>query len=240
MLKLIKKVSDLPREEVNSFLDRSMKEHKKVNVVTANPEIIMHGTRTQEIYDFLLGDDTLITPDGIGVVKAYNRLFNADIARLAGVDTVKDMLSLINTEKRSLFVYGARQEVLDKFRIKLENEYPNIIIKGLFNGYDHTLEQAHDYAMEAQADLVLIALGVPRQELFMIQCSDINKGVFIGCGGSIDVLSGMTKRAPKLVMKLNLEWLYRIAFKPKRMKRFWDNQVIFFLRVYKLGVKKND
>ena len=59
------------------------------------------------------------------------------------------------------------------------------------------------------------------------------KGIFIGVGGSFDVLSGTKKRAPKLFIKLNLEWLYRIITEPKRLKRFWNNNVKFLFKIKK-------
>ncbi len=234
MKDLLKKVTQMPRDEVNEFLTQKIMQHERVNLVTANPEIMMHGSQDESIARFLLDESTLITPDGIGVVKGYNKLFSADIKRVTGVDTVSDMLKISSEQGFSLFVYGAKQEVLDKFKEILDVEYPGIVINELLNGYDNTFEDAIEAMKGYNSDLVLVALGVPRQERFMIEAATIQQGVFIGCGGSIDVLSGMIKRAPKLIMAMNLEWLYRIAFDPKRMKRFWNNQVVFMRKIYKL------
>ena len=61
-----------------------------------------------------------------------------------------------------------------------------------------------------------------------------DKGIFMGVGGSFDVLSGCKKRAPEIFLKLNLEWLYRITREPKRLKRFWNSNVKFLLEVTKI------
>ena len=73
-----------------------------------------------------------------------------------------------------------------------------------------------------------VALGVPSQELFINDVySRLNKGMFIGVGGSLDVLSGNKRRAPLFMRKINLEWLYRIVTDPKRIRRFYDNNIKF-------------
>ena len=77
-------------------------------------------------------------------------------------------------------------------------------------------------------DLTVVALGVPTQELFINDLySEAKNGIFIGVGGSLDVLSGNKKRAPLFMRKINLEWLYRIATDPKRIRRFYDNNIKF-------------
>ena len=83
-----------------------------------------------------------------------------------------------------------------------------------------------------EPDIIFVALGVPLQEqLIYKHMRRFKKGVFIGVGGSFDVLSGEKKRAPKFFVKHNLEWLYRITTEPKRLKRFWDNNVKFLFAV---------
>ena len=89
-----------------------------------------------------------------------------------------------------------------------------------------------------QPDLVLVALGIPRQELAIHDhLAQFQKGIFIGVGGSFDVLSGSKKRAPTLFIKFNLEWLYRILKEPKRLKRFYDSNIRFLGMVKKLKAK---
>ena len=81
---------------------------------------------------------------------------------------------------------------------------------------------------EKEPDISLIALGAPMQELLIRRhMASFKKGVLIGVGGSFDVLSGMKKRAPQFFVKCNLEWLYRIVTEPKRLKRFWNNNIKF-------------
>ena len=83
-------------------------------------------------------------------------------------------------------------------------------------------------------DVVLVALGVPMQEKLIYEhLKDFDKGIFVGVGGSFDVISGSKKRAPKIFLKLNLEWLYRIAFSPARWKRFYEGNIKYFFKLKK-------
>ena len=84
-------------------------------------------------------------------------------------------------------------------------------------------------------DIVLVALGVPKQELLIAKHYDnFSKGIFVGVGGTFDVISGTKKRAPKIIQKLNIEWLYRIIGNKERIKRFYDSNVKFIFKLRKL------
>ena len=95
-----------------------------------------------------------------------------------------------------------------------------------------------DEIADEQQDIVLVAIGIPQQEILIYKNYErFEKGIFIGVGGSFDVLSGMKKRAPEFFVKCNLEWLYRIVKEPKRMKRFFVSNIKFIIEVLKLAKK---
>ncbi|MEG0034986.1 MAG: WecB/TagA/CpsF family glycosyltransferase, partial [Bacilli bacterium] len=111
------------------------------------------------------------------------------------------------------------------------------------NGYTEDKDAVFEEIKKKNSDIVLVALGVPKQEKLIFEhLSKFDKGIFIGIGGSLDVISGSKKRAPKLFIKMNLEWLYRILREPKRIKRFYESNVkfIFRLRNEIKGEKQND
>ena len=100
------------------------------------------------------------------------------------------------------------------------------------NGYVEDKQKVFDEIEKLSPDLVLVALGIPAQELLINKNFEkFNKGIFIGVGGSFDVLSGTKKRAPKFFIKFHLEWLYRITTEPKRMKRFLDSNVKYLFKL---------
>lgn len=214
--------------ELSGKLDRE----EKTFVVTANPETLMIA-ESNPVYDGILRrPDTTIVADGIGVVKAANMLGIELPGRVTGVETVQRLLALLNEKERSLYLFGAQKEVLEKLVSRIAAEYPGIRLLGSCDGYVKDKDAVFEQIVNLQPDVTLVALGIPQQEVLISRYYDrFEKGIFIGVGGSFDVLSGTKKRAPALFIKLNLEWLYRIACEPKRIKRFYNSNVKFIFKI---------
>lgn len=205
---------------------------KKKFVITANPETLMIGEENAEFDAILKSDDTVITPDGIGVVKAAEMLGYAVKGRVTGVEIVQGLFDILNRQSKSLYLLGAKAEVLEQLVLKLQQDYPDIRLVGYQNGYVPDKDIVFDEIVKLQPDAILVALGIPAQELLIAKhYKRFQKGIFIGVGGSFDVLSGTKKRAPKIFIKLNLEWLYRIVCEPKRIKRFYRSNIKFISKV---------
>lgn len=217
--------------ELRSRLEKK----EKTFVITANPETLMIGQDNEAFDRILKSDKTIIVPDGIGVVKAANILNIPLKERVTGVEIVQRLFEYLNEMQGSLYLLGAKKEVLDKLVERLSTEYPGIVLAGHCDGYVKDKDVVFDKIVEAKPDVVLVALGIPAQELLIDKHYDrFEKGIFIGVGGSFDVLSGTKKRAPKIFIKLNLEWLYRIASEPKRIKRFYVSNVKFISIIRKM------
>ena len=145
------------------------------------------------------------------------------------------LLEYGNELNKSIFFFGAKQEVIDSLVDVVTKDYPNLKIVGTKDGYEKDKDKVFDNIADLKPDIVLVAMGIPLQEkLIYKHLSKFEKGIFVGVGGSFDVISGHKKRAPKIFIKLNLEWLYRIAKEPKRIKRFYDNNVKFLFKIKKL------
>ena len=220
MKELFDKLYNKSEESFYKILDKNLKENKKTFIVTANPETFMMSEKDTEMRDLLLDKDTILVPDGIGIVKAA-RMINYDIKeRIAGIDIANKLLELGNKQKKSIYLFGAKQEVIDSMKEVLKNNYPNLKLSGTANGYEKDKDKVFEKIAKAKPDIVLVALGIPLQEkLIYKHLNKFDKGIFVGVGGSFDVISGHKKRAPKLFIKLNLEWLYRILKEPYRVKR---------------------
>ena len=117
------------QKELSGKLDRE----EKTFVVTANPETLM-GQRDSEYDAILRSADTTIVPDGIGVVKGANMLGIPLKERVTGVETVQGLFSMLNEKKRSLYLFGAKKEVLELLKEKLAAEYPGINLAGSCDG----------------------------------------------------------------------------------------------------------
>jgi len=208
--------------------------NKKRFIITANPESFMLCEKDEELMSALLSNESTVVPDGIGVVKA-SRILNYNIKeRITGIDISYKLLEYANEYGLGLYLFGAKQEVIDKLTKVIESDYCNIKLLGSTNGYVKDKDIVFDEIVKLKPDIVLVALGIPAQEkLIYKHLNKFKKGIFLGVGGSFDVISGYKKRAPKIFIKTNTEWLYRIACEPKRLKRFWNNNVKFIFNVKK-------
>lgn len=225
--------------DFSKILLQKLKNNEKAFIVTANPETLMIGQKNKDFNRILLSDHTTITADGIGVVKGAQMLGYDINERVTGVDIVKKLFEAANQEKRSLYLFGAKPEVVKTLAEKLKKDYEGIEILGYTDGYVDNKEEKFEKIVELKPDIVLVALGIPAQELLIEKFYDkFEKGIFVGIGGAFDVLSGMKKRAPKFFLNHNLEWLYRICSEPKRFKRFYQSNIQYISIIKKLQKEK--
>lgn len=211
-------------------------------IVTANPETFMTAQKNADFDRVLRRQTTTIVADGIGIVKASQFLGIPVEEKVTGVEIAAHLLEAAGELGKSIYFYGAREDVLQQLVQKVNHDYPRASVVGARNGYDFTDEEVFGDISEKQPDIVMVALGIPRQELLIDRYfSEFHSGIFIGVGGSFDVLSGSKKRAPEFFVRLNLEWLYRITREPKRLKRFFNSNVrfLFDIRRIKKQMEKN-
>lgn len=231
MKDILEKIYSQSESEFNKKLEKILINNEKKFIITVNPEIVMQSYKNKDIKEMLLNDNNILVPDGISIIKK-DKKYNINIKeRITGVDISSKALEICNKNKKSIYLFGAKNDVLDKLIIKVKKEYPNINIVGFSDGYVTDKDKVMQEIISLSPDLILVALGVPNQELLINKYIEkAQKGVFIGVGGTFDVLSGCKKRAPKIFIKLNLEWLYRIICEPKRLKRFIKNNIVFMFK----------
>lgn len=204
-------------------------------VVTANPETLMKAEKDEALAEALLDGATTVVPDGIGVVRAVEALGKEAHGRVTGVELSAFLLAECARQDKSVCLYGAKEETLAALTQKLKEDSPTLRILLAKNGYDYEDDAVLKEIAALSPDLVLVALGVPRQEkLIHRHLSRFSKGVLVGVGGTFDVLSGKVRRAPKIVCRLNLEWLWRILRSPSRIPRFVKSNLPFVRRVRRL------
>ena len=231
MQKYLKKIYRDSKDKYFNELARDLKNKKKRFIVTVNPETLMiNDNELKKILD----DNFSFVPDGIAVVKAARKLGINVNERITGIDIAEYLLNVANENSYSLYLFGAKEEVINLLVDKIKNEYQNIKILGYSNGYVDDYDKVMKKIVKLNPDICMVALGIPLQEKLIYKYfKEVKKGIYIGVGGSFDVLSGSKKRAPKIFIKLNLEWLYRIVKEPKRIKRFWNNNIKFMLKIKK-------
>ncbi len=196
-------------------------------VFTPNAEMVMAAAKNPSLMDVLNSSDMTV-PDGAGVVLGARLLRMPVKEKVAGIDLIKSVFS--TGEKLSVFLYGSAPGVAEKASENITKTYTNITVCGTEHGYRET-NYSTDLVKKINSlepDIILVALGVPAQEMWISKNSkNLLAGVAIGCGGTLDVLSGNVKRAPDWMIKLSLEWLYRLVKQPKRFGRMM--QIPLFL-----------
>lgn len=234
MKQYYKKIFKGRKEEFLEFLEKRNRSGRGSFVVTANPEIFMIGKKNSDMEQALLDENTLIVPDGIGIIRGGGQLGCRFAERIPGVEICEALLAYADKEQKSVYLFGAKKHVLDALVKRLNSEYKGIVLSGYTDGYVSDKESVFRRIIELNPDIVLVALGAPAQELLIHKFFRTElKGIYMGVGGSFDVLSGLKKRAPAFFIKYNLEWLYRIATEPSRLKRFWDSNVRFLFELRK-------
>ncbi|HOQ67506.1 MAG TPA: WecB/TagA/CpsF family glycosyltransferase [Candidatus Atribacteria bacterium] len=205
--------------ELLEVLENKIEEKEKVQVVTANPEILARGFQEEE-FNQVLKEAEIVVADGIGVVMASRFLGEALSHRLPGVE-IGEALMVRGEEKGWRFYFlGGKEEVVEKAVKELKVKYPRLDVGGFHHGYFGEDEEIIEDINRVNPHILLVGLGSPRQECWIQGNRErINALVMMGVGGSFDVWSGTKKRAPRWMRKLNLEWAYRIICEPQRLRR---------------------
>lgn len=192
---------------------------KTVCVVTPNAEIAYEALHDMSLRKLLNSAD-LMLPDGAGVVLASKLLKTPLKEKVAGVDFAAGLLKLLAKNQQSVFLLGAKPGVAETAAEKMVQMTPGLRIAGLHDGYFTDEAPIIAQINESGADVLFVCLGSPKQELFMQRYRQaLGVKIMIGLGGSLDAFAGTVKRAPQWMIRMNLEWLYRLIKEPKRFGR---------------------
>lgn len=220
------KILDVPIDPVTMpvALDRIhefIQSGKPHHIFTADASGIMQAQQDPALCDIIKQAD-LVTADGAGVMIA-SRLRGAALPeRVSGVDLVQKVSGLAAANGYSVYLFGAAEGVAQAAADTLQSRFPGLRIAGTRNGYftEAEEEQIVRQIADAQPDALFVALGIPKQEIFIRKhFTELGVPVMIGIGGSFDVISGKLQRAPCWMQRAGLEWLYRFAQEPSRLPR---------------------
>lgn len=212
-------------------------EEKPFVLYTPNPEIVQAARKDKEFCD-ILNTASVVTPDGIGIVYASKILRGNIKERAAGFDICCGIIEKLAKKGGSVYLFGGKPGVAEQAKTKVEETYKGITVCGVADGYFDATKEKEIIAdiSEKAPDLLLVCLGAPKQEKWIYANKDIlNAKILVGAGGSIDVLSGNTKRAPKFFIKLGLEWFYRLLCEPKRIGRMMQLPLFLLEVIFKRG-----
>jgi len=197
----------------------------KVNIVSGNPQVLNCGLKNEKLFKSFKDSNAIIIPDGIGTVICSKIVGEPVQEKIAGIELMDNIIKQCELNGKSIYLIGAKQEILDNCIINLRTKYPKLDIVGSHNGY-FDLKKCDEIIQDIikkEPYAIFVAMGCPRQELFIADNIDrLNCKILMGVGGSFDVIAGKINRAPKWMIKMGLEWLYRIVKEPFRIKRLGE------------------
>lgn len=205
----------------------------QLKITTLNPEMVINASKNLE-FQSAINNSNLIVPDGTGIVWALKLNGYKNAVRVPGIELAEKILEKANELSKKVAIFGGEKEIVEK-TIKIFNQkYSRINIVKTIDGYqgeEKFVEIASLISM-SKPDLVLVALGTPKQEIWINKYSEMfPNSIMIGVGGSLDIWSGKKRRAPKWARNLSLEWLFRIINEPKRISRVVKSLPLFILKV---------
>jgi N-acetylglucosaminyldiphosphoundecaprenol N-acetyl-beta-D-mannosaminyltransferase len=216
---------------ITAYLLQLRKEKCFHRVVTLNPEMVVQAEKNKFLKHWLR-KASVVVADGQGIVMANKLLYSTSIQLVTGIDLA---LHILRQKKVSIYLLGGTEAVLSTVKASFSSRYPASTLLGSHHGYFSPHERSHIIKdiVKKKPDFIFVCMGFPQQE-YMIQSLShyCSKGVAIGLGGVLDVLSGEVTLAPLWIRILKCEWLYRTIQRPKRLERwpFLFRYIVFVLQ----------
>ncbi|MBE5881057.1 MAG: WecB/TagA/CpsF family glycosyltransferase [Lachnospiraceae bacterium] len=233
-------VDNITMQEALDAIENLIGQKKNAYVVTPNVDHIIkleHDKEFKEVYD----NADLILVDGKPLLWFAKWYKTPIVEKISGSDLFPKVCEMAAKKNFTMFFFGAAEGVADKAAENLKKKYSGLQVVGTYSpplGFEkkpEELQKAINLVRQASPDILIAALGSPKQEKFVYKYRDeLQVPVSLGLGASIDFEAGNVKRAPKWMSNAGLEWFYRLLKEPKRMfKRY----IIDDMKIFKLAVK---
>lgn len=234
------------QDELTKIIINNSKEKNKKMYFALNPDCYLKYLDDAKYKEILDGDNNLIYADGMGIIFSQKFLkIPTAKERIATTDLFPHMLEKMSKENINLQIYllGGKEETVDRVVEKFEGIYPNIKFAGSHHGYFNKAEEQDiiNEINEIKPDILFVGFGCPVQEKWVFEkYNQLQVSSFITCGGLFDYYSGNVKRAPLLMRKYGMEWLFRLIQEPKRLYKryvFGNFRYVMHMLYYKLRGK---
>lgn len=219
-------------ETVDLLCDR-LTHRQPTAVFTPNAEIVQACVENESLYPIINSAEVII-PDGIGIIKAGRICKTPLKEKVAGVTVGERLIArAARMPLQGIYFLGGKPGVAEIAAEKMREKYPGVHIVGCHDGYFQKNGSENDAVITAindsRADIVYVFLGAPTQEKWICENRDrLRATMFLGLGGSVDIYAGCAKRAPRIFIKLGLEWFYRLCREPWRFRRMMKLPKFYF------------
>lgn len=231
----------LDEKETINLVEKYINEKEPLHLMGVNADKINSLNTNHRLKEIINGCG-IINADGASVVLASRFLKKPLPERVAGIDLMQKLVDVSEKKGYSIYLLGAKQQVVEKTAQVLKGKHKDLNILGVHNGYfkQQDWKEISKELKKLCPDIVFIGITSPLKE-YLIEYlqNDGNKSVFMGVGGSFDVISGNIPRAPLWMQKTNLEWLFRVMQEPRRLfKRYFVGNITFINAIIKEKVRK--
>lgn len=217
-------------QETITLVEQYIKQKEPLHLIGVNADKINEINKNERLKQ-IVNSCGIINADGASVVLASRFLKKPLPERVAGIDLMQNLIELSEKKGYSVYLLGAKQEVVEKTAEVLKKQYPRLHIVGIHDGYfsEDEWPLISDELKQANPDFVFVGITSPMKEYLVEYLQDQgNNAIFMGVGGSFDVISGKIPRAPVWMQNANLEWLFRVIQEPKRLfKRYFVGNFVF-------------
>lgn len=222
----------LTMEETLSKISEFIDKKQCVQHVVVNVAKLVYSQKDNHLRE-IINSCPIINVDGAGVILGAKFLGVNIPERVTGIDLMQNLIELSASKGYRVYFFGAKEEIVSKVVEIYKTKYPDLIVAGYRNGYysDENEEAIADDIKKSEADILFVAMGSPKKEIFLNKYSEQLQVPFtMGVGGSFDVVAGKVKRAPVWMQNLDSEWIFRLIQEPRRMwKRYFITNSIFLL-----------
>ncbi len=218
------RIDSFSRSVLEEKITKALNGTELINIATVNPEFLLEATKNNTFFTYLQ-NTTLNICDGFGISFLSKIFYKKKIIRITGVEVAEILCKIAAKTNKSVFFLGGKK-VAKTSSQQMKIKYPNLKVAGYLDGDELSFQEIN----ESNPDIVLVAFGAPKQELWIQKYAQKIPSIKIavGVGGTFDFWSEKIRRAPKWMQKCGIEWLFRLYLEPqKRWKRIWMAVIIF-------------
>ena len=228
-------IANVTMAEAVARIARSVESGRLHQVATANLDFARNARRDGFLHQIICDCD-MVLPDGAPMLWA-SRLFGSPLKqRVTGVDLIPELAKLSAERGFGIFLLGSSEANAQAAAEALEQLHPGVKIVGRYSPEITSLRDMDDNEIlhrvrQARPQILLVAFGNPKQEIWIHRNRHrLDVPVAIGIGGSLDMIAGSLKRAPRWIQKIQLEWLFRMLQEPRRLLPRYAGDLIALLR----------
>ncbi|MGB9793546.1 WecB/TagA/CpsF family glycosyltransferase [Caldisericum exile] len=226
-------VDNLTKKEAVQYIERMLNEKSPHFAVAINPEKALKAYQDEDLLNIIKNSD-LNFIDGVGIIFAAKVFKGIKIKeRVTGIDLFTELLKVAEEKSYKVYFLGTKEESLKKAIENIKKAFPSLQIAGFHNGFFNEEDKIIEDIAKSNADILFVGMGSPKQEKFIYKnLEKLNVKFAMGVGGTFNVYANEFRRAPNIIQKLGLEWLYRFILDPKRLPRILTLPV-FLKEAYK-------